>query len=53
MSKKLLIDYNIFRITPQMIVESEQKNAGRVIVNGVLQRAGATNQMVEYILVQF
>ena len=44
MSKKLLIDYNIFRITPQMIVESEQKNAGRVIVNGVLQRAGAKNQ---------
>jgi len=44
MSKTLLIDYTPFDITPQMIIESEQKNNGRVIVTGVLQRAGAKNQ---------
>ena len=44
MSKSLLIDYTPFDITPQMIMESEQKNNGRVIVTGVLQRAGAKNQ---------
>lgn len=44
MSKSLLIDYTPFDITPQMIMESEQNNGGRVIVTGVLQRAGAKNQ---------
>ena len=44
MSKTLLIDYTPFEITPQMITESEQQNNGRVIVTGVLQRAGAKNQ---------
>tara|TARA_R110001583_G_scaffold13766_4_gene58703 strand:- start:3724 stop:4353 length:630 start_codon:yes stop_codon:yes gene_type:complete len=44
MTKTLLIDYTPFDITPQMIIESEQKNNGRVIVTGVLQRAGAKNQ---------
>ena len=44
MSKELLIDYTPFDITPQMIIESEQQNNGRVIVTGVLQRAGAKNQ---------
>ena len=44
MAKKLLIDYTPFDISPQMIVESEQQNNGRVIVTGVLQRAGAKNQ---------
>tara|TARA_R110000737_G_scaffold332458_1_gene349400 strand:- start:150 stop:776 length:627 start_codon:yes stop_codon:yes gene_type:complete len=44
MSKQLLIDYTAFDITPQMIIESEQKNNGRVIVTGVLQRAGSKNQ---------
>lgn len=44
MSKSLLIDYTPFDITPQMITESEQRNGGRVIVTGVLQRAGAKNQ---------
>ena len=42
--KKLLIDYIPFNITPQMISESEERNNGRVIVSGVLQRAGAKNQ---------
>ena len=40
MAKELLIDYSTFEITPQMIKESEEKNNGRVLVSGVLQRAG-------------
>jgi hypothetical protein len=44
MSKEVLIDYTSFEITPQMIKESEERNEGRVIVTGVLQRAGAKNQ---------
>ena len=44
MSKSLLIDYNIFEVSQQMISESEQRNGGRVIVHGVLQRANAKNQ---------
>jgi len=44
MSKEVLIDYTSFEISPQMIRESEEQNNGRVIVSGVLQRAGAKNQ---------
>ena len=44
MAKELLIDYSTFDITPQMIKESEEKNNGRVLVSGVLQRAEAKNQ---------
>ena len=44
MSKQVLIDYTTFDVSPQMIMESEQQNGGRVIVTGVLQRAGAKNQ---------
>lgn len=44
MTKQLLVDYNIFKISPQMINESEAKNGGRVIVKGILQRAGSENQ---------
>ena len=43
-NKQLLIDYTAFNVTPQMITESEQQNNGRVIVQGVLQRAGTKNQ---------
>ena len=42
--KKLLIDYTLFEVSPQLIAESETKNNGRVIVQGVLQRANAKNQ---------
>lgn len=42
--KQLLVDYTVFEITPQMIKESEDRNNGKVIVSGVLQRAGAKNQ---------
>ena len=44
MAKSLLIDYTEFKVTPQMITESEQRNDGRVIVSGVLQRANSKNQ---------
>ena len=44
MSKSLLVDYNIFEVSPRMITESEKKNGGKVIVHGVLQRANAKNQ---------
>ena len=44
MGKTLLIDYTPFEISPQMITESEQVNNGKVIVTGVLQRAGSKNQ---------
>ena len=44
MTKSLLIDYSAFDVTPQMIKESEEKNNGRVLVSGVLQRAEAKNQ---------
>ena len=44
MAKNLLIDYTPFEITPQMIRESEERNNGKVIVQGTLQRAGSKNQ---------
>jgi hypothetical protein len=44
MSKKLLVEYTTFEVTPQQITESLSKNGGRLIVNGVLQRAEAKNQ---------
>tara|TARA_R110000744_G_scaffold235504_3_gene353205 strand:+ start:3846 stop:4511 length:666 start_codon:yes stop_codon:yes gene_type:complete len=42
--KQILIDTIPFQITRQQIVESEQKNNGKIIVQGVLQRSGAKNQ---------
>ena len=43
MNTNLLIDYLPFEVTPQMINESLEKNGGRLIVQGVLQRANAYN----------
>ena len=43
MSKQLIVDYLPFEVTPQQINESLEKN-GKLIVNGVLQRADAKNQ---------
>ena len=43
-SKNLLVDYIPFEVTPQQINEAMSKNDGRLIVNGVLQRAEAKNQ---------
>ena len=44
MSKQLLVEYTTFEVTPQQINESLANNGGRLIVNGVLQRAEAKNQ---------
>ena len=44
MSKKLIVDYIPFEITKEQINESISKNNGRLVVNGVLQRAEAKNQ---------
>ena len=44
MSKQLLVDYTLFEVSPQQINESLNNNGGRLIVNGVLQRAEAKNQ---------
>lgn len=44
MSKQILIDYIPFKITPQQINESLSNNNGRLVVEGVLQRAGVKNQ---------
>ena len=43
MSKQILVDYIPFEVSPQQINESLAKN-GKLIVNGVLQRADAKNQ---------
>ena len=43
-NKKLIVDYITFNISPEMINESMEKNNGRLMVKGVLQRADAQNQ---------
>jgi len=44
MHKQLLVDYIPFDVSPQKINESLEKNNGKLIVKGVLQRAGSQNQ---------
>ena len=44
MSKSLLVDYIPFEVTREQINESISNNDGRLVVNGVLQRADAKNQ---------
>ena len=43
MSKKLLVDYTVFEVSPQAINESLTQNNGKLVVSGVLQRAEAKN----------
>jgi len=43
-TKDLLVDYITFDISPETINESMEKNNGRLLVKGVLQRADAKNQ---------
>ena len=43
MSKQLLIEYFSFESTPQMIAESIRKNNGKLIVQGIVQKAGTKN----------
>ena len=44
MEKKLIVDCITFNVTPEMVNESMDRNNGRLIVKGVLQRADAQNQ---------
>jgi hypothetical protein len=44
MEKKLIVDCITFDVTPEMVNESMDRNNGRLIVKGVLQRADAKNQ---------
>jgi hypothetical protein len=43
MSKQLLVDYTVFEVSPQQINESLTQNNGKLVVQGVLQRAEAKN----------
>ena len=42
--KQLLVDVIPFQVSPHMIMESLSQNNGRLIIQGVLQRANAYNQ---------
>ena len=44
MDKSLLVDYINFSIPPETITESLTKNAGKLLVQGVIQRANSLNQ---------
>ena len=44
MNKKLLIDTINFEVSPQQLQEAQENSDGRLIVQGVLQRATAKNQ---------
>jgi hypothetical protein len=44
MKKQLLVDCITFNVSTDMINESMEKNNGRLLVKGVLQRADAKNQ---------
>jgi len=41
---KLLNSYEIFNYTPEMIKESREKNGGKVMMKGILQKADTLNQ---------
>lgn len=41
---KLLNTYEVFNYTPEMIKESREKNAGKVMMKGILQKADTLNQ---------
>ena len=44
MDKSLLVDTILFDVDPSQINESMDKNGGRLVVKGVLQRAESRNQ---------
>lgn len=41
---KLLNSYEVFDYTPSMIKESREKNGGKIVMRGVLQKADTLNQ---------
>ena len=44
MSKKLLTEWLAFDYSPEMIKESKEKNGGKIVLKGVLQKADTLNQ---------
>ena len=42
--KKLLTEWTAFSYSPEMIKESREKNGGKVIMKGILQKAETLNQ---------
>ena len=42
--KQLLVDIIPFDVSPHMIQEAMEKNNGKLVVSGILQRANALNQ---------
>lgn len=41
---KLLNSYDVFDYTPEMIKESREKNGGKIIMKGILQKSDTLNQ---------
>lgn len=41
---KLLNSYEVFEYTPEMIKESRDKNGGKILMKGILQKADTLNQ---------
>ena len=41
---KLLNSYDVFEYTPDMIKEAREKNAGKIVMKGILQKADTLNQ---------
>ena len=44
MGKKLIVSTIPFEFTPEQINESMEKNSGRLVVRGILQKAVEENQ---------
>lgn len=41
---KLINSYEVFDYTPEMIKESREKNSGKIVMRGILQKADTLNQ---------
>ena len=41
---KLLNSYEIFDYTPETIKESRERNGGKIVMKGILQKANTLNQ---------
>ena len=44
MSKQLLTEWQNFEYTKEMIAESREKNGGKIILKGILQKSDTLNQ---------
>ncbi len=43
-NKLLLTEWQTFEYTPEMIVESKEKNGGKIILKGIIQKSDTLNQ---------